>query len=116
MSWCLNILTNSNFILRLVEWQSESSLFNLRVRGKQWYWIYKIDINNINNLKNTSKQTGFNGWSIFFKSNNNIMLDIIQLQNKLVFQKNFWKKSLNFNLSEKNNLVYDNNSKLAKQF
>lgn len=43
LSWCGNILVNSNFILRMIEWQNESSLFTLRVQGKQWYWVYKFD-------------------------------------------------------------------------
>jgi len=30
----------------LIEWQSESSLFTLRVRAKQWYWVYKLDLRN----------------------------------------------------------------------
>ena len=42
ISWCINILTNSNYILRLVEWQSETFNYSLRVRGKQWYWVYKL--------------------------------------------------------------------------
>jgi len=36
LSWCGNILVNSNFILRIIEWQNESSLFTLRIQGKQW--------------------------------------------------------------------------------
>ena len=41
LSWCGNILINSNFILRMIEWQNESSLFVIRIQGKQWYWAYK---------------------------------------------------------------------------
>ena len=44
--WCINILTNSNLILRLIEWQNESSLFTIRIRGRQWYWIYKFELKN----------------------------------------------------------------------
>ena len=42
--WCANILSNSHFLLRHLEWQTENSLFTLRVRGKQWYWVYKFDL------------------------------------------------------------------------
>lgn len=42
--WCLNILTNSSTLLKLIEWQSEASLLTLRIRGKQWYWVYKLDL------------------------------------------------------------------------
>lgn len=44
VSWCLNILSNSTTLLKILEWQSEASLVTIRVRGKQWYWVYKIDI------------------------------------------------------------------------
>ena len=37
VSWCANIISNSNLLLRMIEWQAESSLFTVRVRGKQWY-------------------------------------------------------------------------------
>ena len=33
--WCINILINSSFLLKLIEWQNESSLFTVRIRGKQ---------------------------------------------------------------------------------
>jgi len=35
LSWCLNILVSSNYLLKVLEWQAESSLFTIRVRGKQ---------------------------------------------------------------------------------
>jgi len=37
IAWVVNILVNSNYILRLTEWQDESTLFTIRVRGRQWY-------------------------------------------------------------------------------
>ena len=33
-------------MLRALEWQTETSPLTLRVRGKQWYWVYKFDLNN----------------------------------------------------------------------
>ena len=33
--WCANILINSNFLLKVLEWQSECNLFTVRIRGKQ---------------------------------------------------------------------------------
>ena len=41
--WCFNILVNSNFILKLTEWQSESTIFTIRIRGRQWYWVYNLN-------------------------------------------------------------------------
>lgn len=43
--WCTNILINSNYILRVIENQTETGTFTLRVRGKQWYWVYKFSVN-----------------------------------------------------------------------
>lgn len=42
--WCINILANSHFLLRALEWQTETSFLTLRVRGKQWYWVYKYNV------------------------------------------------------------------------
>jgi len=30
--------------MKLIEWQNESSLFTIRIRGRQWYWIYRFDL------------------------------------------------------------------------
>jgi len=62
VTWCINILINSNFILKLIEWQSESSLFTLRVRAKQWYWIYKLDLRNISDIYSAPRNVGRNRW------------------------------------------------------
>jgi len=64
LSWCGNILVNSNFILRMIEWQNEGSLFTLRVQGKQWYWVYKFDATTSQNLLSTYKNIGNNKWFI----------------------------------------------------
>lgn len=62
LSWCCNILINSNFILRMIEWQNESSLFTLRVQGKQWYWAYKFDATAAYNILTAPKNIGHNRW------------------------------------------------------
>ena len=64
LSWCGNILVNSNFILRMIEWQNEGSLFTLRVQGKQWYWVYKFDATTSQNLLSAYKNIGHNKWFI----------------------------------------------------
>lgn len=48
--WCVNILTNSNSLLKSLEWQTESSSITLRVRGKQWYWSYKFSPEEVTSL------------------------------------------------------------------
>lgn len=62
LSWCGNILVNSNFILRMIEWQNEGSLFTLRVQGKQWYWVYKFDATTVQNILAAPKNIGNNNW------------------------------------------------------
>ncbi len=65
LSWCGNILVNSNFILRMIEWQNESSLFTLRVQGKQWYWAYKFDAAAAQSILAAPKNIGNNKWVVF---------------------------------------------------
>jgi len=62
LSWCGNILVNSNFILRMIEWQNESSLFTLRIQGKQWYWTYKYGSDTDFRLRNVCINVGNNNW------------------------------------------------------
>lgn len=64
ISWCCNILINSNFILRMIEWQNESSLFTIRIQGKQWYWVYKYDPNTAQAVVSTPKNVGHNRWRV----------------------------------------------------
>jgi len=56
--WCTNILSHSHYMLRAIEWQTESSIFYLRVRGKQWYWVYKWDLNNLDSIESIPKIIG----------------------------------------------------------
>ena len=64
LSWCGNILVNSNFILRMIEWQNESSLFTIRVQGKQWYWVYKYDATAAQAILAAPKNIGHNRWFV----------------------------------------------------
>lgn len=78
----------------MLEWQSEASNLTLRVRGKQWYWVYKLDlkdffyINNNNRFTNKLSKiqvvnsTGSNNiYKYLFKKN-------IYKWNNLVFRRN----------------------------
>lgn len=94
--WCLNILTNSNFILRLIEWQYENNLFTIRIRARQWYWVYKIDLKNFLNISNINKNIGSNKWISNSKNSNsfNLNKNLSILTNK-TFNNNlniFWKE------------------------
>lgn len=83
ISWCLNILSNSNFILRLVEWQAESSSLTLRVRGKQWYWVYKIDMHAQESLRRHNIQTGNQHWNVVKRGSASSQLANLQTLNNL---------------------------------
>ena len=107
ISWCLNILTNSNFILRMIEWQMETSLITLRVRGKQWYWIYKFEVSNSLSLYNHKKMIGLNFWvynTNINYSNIYTYLDLIQLQHNSKFLNFYWDSIYLNNLSNWSNL------------
>lgn len=109
VTWCLNILINSNFILKLIEWQSESSLFTLRVRAKQWYWVYKLDLRNVADIFSAPRNIGRNKWQ--FATFGDLQtaedyLHIMQMRAYSSWSKDFWselgKKSLKknkFNIS-----------------
>lgn len=56
--WCANILVNSNALLKIFEWQYESNFLNLRVRGKQWYWVYKFDFSNLETIGSLKRGVG----------------------------------------------------------
>lgn len=92
--WCVNILSNSNFILRMLEWQTESNLFTLRVRGRQWYWVYKIELKDFININFINKNIGLNNW-IFCKNLNkdfDVNLFQIKTHNK-EYLKNYLKQT-----------------------
>jgi len=85
LSWCGNILVNSNFILRMIEWQNESSLFTIKIQGKQWYWTYKYNSDTDFKLRNVYLNVGHDNWwkpsysstDHFFKINTNL-IDIFE--------------------------------------
>ena len=95
VTWCVNILVNSNFILKLIEWQSESSLFTLRVRAKQWYWIYKLDLRNIADIFSAPRNVGRNKWQ--FATFGDLQtaedyLHIMQMRAYNSWSKDFWSE------------------------
>lgn len=116
VSWCFNIITNSNFILRMIEWQSESSLFTLRIRGRQWYWIYKYDFKMISDVFTAPKNVGHNKWQLTTPGDLGISEDFmhtLQYRAHNKWLKRYWSEFLNktskddfFNFSVKNNEFY----------
>jgi heme/copper-type cytochrome/quinol oxidase subunit 2 len=99
VSWCINILSNSNFILRLLEWQTESNLLTIRIRGRQWYWVYKIEIQALFDIGNVAKNIGHNYWTVFHNSNNlhtDTYLNILRAKWNDDFYSNYLNNSLQF--------------------
>lgn len=91
--WCLNILTNSNFILRLIEWQNESSLFTIRVRARQWYWIYKFELKNFTDILTVPKNVGYNRWCVNTFGDLQVAEDylyVLQLRSQNKWVKTYW--------------------------
>lgn len=108
ISWCANILINSNLLLKLLEWQAESSLFTIRIRGKQWYWVYKFDFKHFTDVMSTPKNIGTNKWVFSFfgdlKTSDNY-LHILQMRSQNKWIKQYWAKNIGkFEQEEKTNL------------
>lgn len=105
VSWCINIISNSNFILRMIEWQAESSLFTLRIRGRQWYWIYKYDLKTITDLITVPKNIGHNRWQISTPNDlqtSDDYLHILQLRIHNKWIKRYWNEFLEKTIKENN--------------
>ena len=97
LSWCANILLNSNFILRMFEWQNESSLFTVRIHGKQWYWVYKFDLIDAIDILTVPKNIGNNRWVVGTPEELTVCesyLQAIQLRSQEDWIKNYWRKKL----------------------
>lgn len=105
VSWCVNIISNSSFILRMIEWQAESSLFTLRIRGRQWYWIYKYDLKTVTDLLTVPKNIGHNKWQITTPNELQISddyLHILQLRIHNKWVKRYWDEFLEKTIKENN--------------
>lgn len=92
--WCLNILTNSNFILRLIEWQNESSLFLVRIRARQWYWVYKFELKNFTDILIAPKNLGRNKWQLNTFGDLSVTddyLHVLQLRSQNKWIKSYWE-------------------------
>lgn len=108
ISWCSNIITNSNFILRMIEWQAETGLLTIRIRGKQWYWIYKFELKTFTDILTAPKNVGRNKWQIVTPGDMQVAddyLHIFQLRSQNKWVKKYWNdlsqkysRSKNFHL------------------
>ena len=93
ISWCANIITNSNLILRMIEWQAETGLLTIRIRGKQWYWIYKFELKTFTDILTVPKNIGRNKWQINTPGDLQVAddyLHILQLRSQNKWVKKYW--------------------------
>lgn len=91
----MNILINSNFLLKLIEWQTESSLFTIRIRGKQWYWVYKYDVKDISDIFSAPKNVGRNKWVVNNYSaltSSDLYVDSLKLRAQNNWFKKYWSE------------------------
>ena len=120
--WCLNILTNSNFILRLIEWQNESSIFLVRIRAKQWYWVYKFEMKNLIDILSTPKNVGRNKW--FFTNFGDLQysenyFNTLRLKSKILKTEDFWStvlREIDQNNNDMTTLFTENYTDLENNF
>lgn len=108
--WCLNILTNSSFILRLMEWQNESSLFTIRVRARQWYWIYKFELRNVVDVITVPRNVGTNRWVVTFggaQEQSNNYFHALKLRSQNSFFKQYWSDQLKDIINTVNSFDYN---------
>ena len=106
--WCVNILTNSNLIMRLVEWQNESSLFTIRIRGRQWYWIYKFELKNFTDIISAPKNVGSNKWLVSTFGDLQVAEDYLhtlQLRAQSKWVKEYWGTSISKDLKQPNHHI-----------
>lgn len=100
VSWCANIISNSNMILRMIEWQAETGLFTFRIRGKQWYWIYKFELKTLTDILTAPKNIGTNKWRIYTPGDiqsADDYLHILQLRAQNKWVQNYWMTELTKN-------------------
>lgn len=93
ISWCANIISNSNFILRMIEWQAETGLLTIRIRGKQWYWIYKFELKSFTDVLTIPKNIGRNKWQITTPGDLQVAddyLHILQIRSQNKWVKKYW--------------------------
>lgn len=120
--WCVNILLNSNMILKVLEWQTETSFCTIRIRGKQWYWVYKTNVlkKNINAevvfglnsiFSGKQKNTFFTTNNIFLKTKffkKQIFLKKINVTGDFFFEKKT-QHNVNFFSQKKNHVAFFKN-------
>lgn len=89
----------------MIEWQNESSLFTIRIQGKQWYWVYKYDPNTAQAVMTTPKNVGHNRWRVVSGQesyNADTYYQAIHLAAHLEFQDSYSKFTKKIDTHRKN--------------
>lgn len=79
----------------MIEWQNEGGLFTVRIRGKQWYWVYKLEVKTFVDILTAPKNIGRNKWCIYTPGDmqtSNDYLHVIQLRLQNRWIKKYWNK------------------------
>ena len=119
VSWCVNIIINSSFILKMIEWQNESSLFTIRIRGRQWYWVYKYELKAFTDIWSAPKNIGNNHWQVATPGDIKTAddyLHVLQLRSQNRWIKNYWNDVLVRNAKVKKNHVISSQEKFKLNF
>lgn len=119
VSWCINIITNSNFILRMIEWQAESSLFTLRVRGKQWYWVYKYELKILTDVLTPPRNIGNNKWVISNPLDLQVAddyLSVHRLRSQSKWINSYWSEYLDKDIKDLTTISTTSTPKLYGEF
>lgn len=108
--WCFSILFHSNGLLKLNEMQTETSVITIRVRGRQWYWIYKIDLHNLLNFNFKNKIFRKMKITNYFNNNINMYDMYFKFWKNIFFSKNYkqfnQKLNTNYLLNEQKSDLY----------
>jgi len=77
----------------MIEWQAETGLLTVRIRGKQWYWIYKFELKTFTDILTVPKNIGRNKWQITTPGDLQVAddyLHILQLRSQNKWVKKYW--------------------------
>ena len=103
----------------MIEWQNEGGLFTVRIRGKQWYWVYKFEVKTFVDILTTPKNIGRNKWCIYTPGDlqtSNDYLHIIQLRLQNRWIKKYWTKYFSTESREDNFHLASADEKLRSFF
>jgi len=89
----------------MIEWQNESSLFVVRIQGKQWYWAYKFNSDTNYRLQNLYINVGNNNW---YKTSNAGQLNFNWNNSTLIFLYEYEFKKIHKQILEKKEKLFEN--------